>query len=241
VPDTVTINPIPDDDTPKLARLGILISGRGTNCLAIAHAIREGHLTGCEIAVVVCNVPGALGIDAARRLGLPVVTLEGRGREQRDHEEAISALLRKFRVDLVCMAGYRRVLSAGFVRQWKGRILNIHPSLLPAFPGREAVQQALDFGARFTGCTIFFVDEQVDGGVIVVQRVVEIDDFDTEHSLHERVLNAQHQSYPEAIQRVLSGEYEAHGRRYALREDLLDTEEEEGHNAPSETATYEAR
>ena len=207
--------------SPKLARLGILISGRGTNCQAIAHAIREGRLTGCEIAVVVCNIPGAPGIEAVRRLGIPVVTLEGRGREQRDHEEAISALLRKFRVDLVCMAGYRRVLSAWFVREWKGRILNIHPSLLPAFPGRDALQQALEYGSRYTGCTVSFVDEQVDGGVIVLQRIVEIYDDDTEASLFERELAEEHIAYSEAIQRVLSGDFEIRGRRYALREDAV--------------------
>ena len=201
----------------KPARLGILISGRGSNCMAIAQAIHDGRLPNCEIAVVVCNIPGALVIEAARRLGLAVVTLEGRGREQRDHEEAISALLRKFRVDLVCMAGYRRVLSAGFVREWKGRILNIHPSLLPAFPGRDAVQQALDYGAQFTGCTVSFVEEQVDTGVIVLQQVVEIFDDDTESSLFARVLAAEHATYAEAIDRVLSGEFETHGRRYIER------------------------
>jgi len=224
----------------KLARLGILISGRGTNCQAIAHAIREGRLTGCEIAVVVCNVPGAPGIEAVRRFGLPVVTLEGRGREQRDHEEAISALLRKFRVDLVCMAGYRRVLSAGFVREWKGRILNIHPSLLPAFAGRDALQQALEYGARYTGCTISFVDEQVEGGVIVLQRVVEIYDDDTEASLFERELAEEHFAYSEAIQRVLSGDFEARGRRYVLREDVLQ-EEDAGPDDSSPEPGLEAR
>jgi len=212
---------------PRLARLAILISGRGSNCMSIAQAIREGRLTGCEIAVVVCNIPGALGIETARSLGLSVVTLEGRGREQRDHEEAISALLRKFRVDLICMAGYRRVLSTGFVRQWKGRILNIHPSLLPAFPGRDAPQQALDYGARVTGCTVHFVDEHSDSGTIILQRVVEIYDEDEESSLFRRLLAAQHVAYSEGIQLVLSGEYEAQGRRYVHREEQYLGEESE--------------
>ena len=207
------------EDAPRpLARLGILISGRGSNCLAIAQAIHEGRLTGCEIGVVISNVPGALGIEAAKRLGIPVVTLEGRGREQRDHEDAVSALLRKFRIDLVCMAGYRRVLSAAFIREWKDRVLNIHPSLLPAFPVREAAQQALDYGAQVTGCTVLFLNEHVDGGVIVLQRVVDIFDDDTEASLSARLLAEEHIAYSEAIQMVLGGEYEARGRRYVLKE-----------------------
>jgi phosphoribosylglycinamide formyltransferase-1 len=215
----LTTEEITEEAAPKPARLGILISGRGSNCLAIAHAIHEGRLTGCEIGVVVSNIPGALGIEAARRLGIQVVTLEGRGREQRDHEEAVSALLRKFRVDLVCLAGYRRVLSASFLREWKGRVLNIHKSLLPAFPGRGASQQALDYGAQFTGCTVYFVDEQSDtGGVIILQCVVEIFDDDTEPTLFQRLLAAEHIAYAEAIQSVLSGEYLARGKRYVHRD-----------------------
>jgi len=198
----------------KPIRLGILISGRGSNCMAIARSIAQGQLPGCEIGVVVSNIPGAPGIESAKTLGIPVVTLEGRGREQRDHEEAITALLRKFRIDLVCLAGYRRVLSAGFIRQWKGCVLNLHASLLPAFPGREATQQALDYGAQFTGCTVYFVDEQVDTGVIILQRIVEVLDTDTESTLDQHLLPEQHLAYTEAIRRVISGEYEARGKRY---------------------------
>ncbi len=207
-----------DLETPAPIRLGILISGRGSNCLAIARSIAEGRLPGCEIGLVVSNIPGAPGVEAVKRLGIPVVSLEGRGREQRDHEDAISALLRKFRIDLVCLAGYRRVLSAGFIRQWKGRILNLQPSLLPAFPGRKAVQQALDYGAQFTGCTVLFVDEQVDGGVIILQRVIDIHDDDTEQSLAEALLPEQHIAYTEAIRRVTSGDYEIRGRRYVPKD-----------------------
>ncbi len=206
------------EDVPKPIRLGILISGRGSNCLAIAQSIRDGQLPGCEIGVVISNIPGALGIDAARRLGIPVVTLEGRGREQRDHEEAITALLRKFRIDLVCLAGYRRVLSSAFVLQWKGRVLNLHASLLPAFPGTDAPQQALDYGAQFTGCTILFLDEHADGGIIILQRVLKIEDDETEPSLSKRLLPEEHIAYTEAIQRVIGGNYEIRGRRYVLRE-----------------------
>jgi phosphoribosylglycinamide formyltransferase 1 len=207
-----------ETETPWPTRLGILISGRGSNCLAIARAIREGQLSGCEIGVVISNIPGAPGIEAAKSLGIPVVTLEGRGREQRDHEDAISALLRKFRVDLVCLAGYRRVLSASFIRQWKGRILNLQASLLPAFPGRGAAQQALDYGAQFTGCTVYFVDEQTDGGVIVLQRVIDIEETDTVQTLSEALMPEQHIAYTEAIQRVIGGQYEARGRRYVHKD-----------------------
>jgi len=187
--------------------------------MAIAQSIAEGLLPGCEIGLIVSNIPGAPGIDAAKSRGLPVVTLEGRGREQRDHEEAISALLRKFRIDLVCLAGYRRVLSAGFIRQWKGRLLNLHASLLPSFPGRDATREALGYGAQFTGCTVYFLDENVDGGVIILQRVIGIQDDDTEKSLAEALLPEQHTAYTEAISRVVSGEYEVRGRRY-VRKDL---------------------
>jgi len=205
--------------------------------MAIARSIAEGRLPGCEIGVVVSNIPGAPGIDAAKTLGIPVVTLEGRGREQRDHEEAISALLRKFRIDLVCLAGYRRVLSAGFVRHWKGRILSLQSSLLPSFPGRGAAQQALDYGAQFTGCTVYFVDEQTDGGVIILQRVMEIQDSDTDQSLAAALLPVQHIAYTQAISRVVSGEYEARGRRY-VRKDLPPPEPiwEDNNTVPEEDA-----
>jgi len=206
-------------EQPKRRRIGVLISGRGSNCMAIAHAIRDGRLNGCEIGVVVSNIPDAAGIETAKSLGIPVVTLEGRGREQSDHEEAITALLRKFRVDLICLAGYRRVLSVAFVRQWKGCILTIQPSLLPSFSGRGAAQQALDSGAQFTGCTVSLVDEAIDGGVIVLQRIVEIREEDDVSSLLERLVEEEHVAYVEGIRRVIGGEYEARGRRY-VRVDL---------------------
>ena len=213
------------EEKPRPIRLGILISGRGSNCMAIAHAIAQGELTGCEIGVVVSNIPGALGIESARTLGIPVIMLEGRGHEQRDHEEAITALLHKFRIDLICLAGYRRVLSASFIRQWKGRALNLHASLLPAFPDHGATQQALDYGAQYTGCTVYFVDEQVDSGVIILQRIVEILDTDTASSLAHRLLPEQHLAYIEAIRRVISNDYEARGKRY-VRRDLPQVEQD---------------
>lgn len=225
--------PAETEDPPRPIRLAILISGRGSNCMAIARAISEGRLPGCEIGVVISNIPGAPGIETARAFGIPVVTLEGRGREQRDHEEAITALLRKFRIDLICLAGYRRVLSASFVRQWKGRVLNLQASLLPAFPGRDAAQQALDYGTQFTGCTVYFVDEQFDSGVIILQRIVEILPTDNSSSLAQHLLPEQHLAYTEAIRRVISGDYETRGKRY-VRHDLP---QEELSWAPNELPT----
>ena len=210
----LTAEQMESEGHPRQRRIAVLISGRGSNCMAIAHSIREGRLNGCEIGVVVSNIPGALGIETAKSLGIPVITLEGRGREQSDHEEAITALLRKFRIDLICLAGYRRVLSVAFVRQWKGCILTIQPSLLPSFSGRGAAQQALDSGAQFTGCTVSLVDEAIDGGVIVLQRIVEIQEDDSVSSLLERLVVEEHIAYTEAIRRVIGGEYEARGRRY---------------------------
>ncbi len=203
--------------THEPTRIAILISGRGSNCMAIVRAVRDGRLPNCEIAVVVSNVPGAPGIEAARAFGLTVVTLEGRGREQADHEEAINTLLRKFRIDLICLAGYMRILSVEFVREWQGRMLNIHPSLLPAFPGMHAQRQALEYGAHITGCTVHFVDELVDGGVIILQRSLEILSTDTEATLSDRLLTEEHLAYVEALRRVLSNDYVVEGRRYIPR------------------------
>jgi phosphoribosylglycinamide formyltransferase-1 len=198
-------------------RIAILISGRGSNCMAIIRAVRDGRLPNCEIAVVISNVVGAPGIEAARAFNIPVVTLEGRGRKQAEHEEAVSALLVKFRVDLICLAGYMRVLSANFVREWQGKMLNIHPSLLPSFPGLHAQRQALEYGAQIAGCSVHFVDESVDGGILIVQRAIEILPNDTEATLSERLLVEEHIAYVEALRRVLSGEYEVSGRRYLPR------------------------
>ena len=146
--------------------------------------------------------------------------MEGRGREQRDHENAIATLLRTYRVSLVCLAGYLRVLSAHFIREWRGRILSIHPSLLPAFPGYHAAEQALGYGVQYTGCTVHFVEEAADAGAIIVQRMVPVEEEDTAESLAARIAAEERAAYPDAIGRVLSGKYETQGRRYMLREDL---------------------
>ena len=198
-------------------KLGILLSGRGSNFLAIADSIDSGALPGAEIAVVISNRAEAPGIAAARERGLHALVIEANGRKRAEHDTEIIAALREHQVDLVCLAGYMRLLSPQFVQAFPQHILNIHPSLLPAFPGLDAQRQALEYGANFSGCTVHFVDEQLDHGVIVTQRVVPILPSDDERSLAARILEQEHQAYPEAIARVLSGNYAIVGRRYEAR------------------------
>ena len=195
-------------------RLGILLSGRGSNFLAIAENIAQGKLTGCEIAVVISNKADAPGLDAARARGLNSVAIEARGRKRAEHDAEIVACLREHHVDLICLAGYMRLLSPEFVQAFPNRILNIHPSLLPAFPGLDAQEQALAYGVQVTGCTVHFVDEQLDHGVIVLQKAVPVLPGDDAHALSARILEQEHIAYSEAIARVLSGEYRVIGRRY---------------------------
>jgi phosphoribosylglycinamide formyltransferase-1 len=200
-----------------LQRIGILLSGRGSNFLAIAEAVREGRLPGAEIAVVLSNLPDAAGLESARKLGLPAVAIPSAGRKRAEHDAEVVAALRQHRVDLVCLAGYMRIISPEFVRTFPNRILNIHPALLPAFPGLDAQAQALEYGAKVAGCTVHFVDEAVDHGAILLQRVVPVLDEDTVESLSARILEQEHIAYTEAIVRVLSGEYHLAGRRYIHR------------------------
>jgi len=195
-------------------RLGILLSGRGSNFIAIADAITSGKLQGAEIAVVISNKADAPGIAAARERGLSTHVIEARGRRRSEHDAEIIACLREHHVDLVCLAGYMRLLSPEFVRAFPQRILNIHPSLLPAFPGLDAQRQALEYGVKVSGCTVHFVDEQLDHGVIVLQKTVSVLDEDTAETLSARILEQEHIAYTEAIARVLSGKYEITGRRY---------------------------
>lgn len=195
-------------------KLGILLSGRGSNFLAIADNIASGKLRGCEIAVVISNLADAPGLAAARARGLNAVAIEARGRKRAEHDQEIIATLRQNQVDLVCLAGYMRLLSPGFVQAFPQRILNIHPSLLPAFPGLDAQLQAFEYGVQVTGCSVHFVDEQLDHGVIVLQRSVPVLEGDDAHTLADRILEQEHIAYSEAIGRVLSGEYEIVGRRY---------------------------
>lgn len=195
-------------------RLGILLSGRGSNFLAIAESIRSGRLPGVEIAVVISNVEGAPGLAAARDLGLPTALFVSKGRPRAIHDADVLACLREHRVDFVCLAGYMRLLSPGFVAAFPQRILNIHPSLLPAFPGLEAQQQAWAYGVKIAGCTVHFVDDELDHGAIVLQRAIPVRDEDDAHSLAERLLAEEHQAYTEAIRMVASGEYQIRGRRF---------------------------
>ena len=197
-----------------MKRLGILLSGRGSNFVAIAEAIRNGSLAGAEIAVVLSNIPDAPGLRIALEMGLPAFSISSAGRKRADHDAEIVAELRAHRVDLVCLAGYMRILSAEFVRAFPNRILNVHPSLLPSFPGLDAQSQTLEYGAKVAGCTVHFVDEAVDHGAIVMQNVVAVLDDDTAETLSARILEQEHIAYPEAIARVLSGEYGFAGRRY---------------------------
>jgi phosphoribosylglycinamide formyltransferase 1 len=200
-----------------LKQLGILLSGRGSNFLAIAEAVRAGRLPDVEIAVVLSNREDAAGLVAARERSLPAIAIPSAGRKRAEHDAEMIAALHQHGVDLVCLAGYMRIISPEFVRAFPDRILNVHPSLLPAFAGLDAQAQALEFGAKVAGCTVHFVDEAVDHGVIVLQRSVPVEDDDTAETLTARILEQEHIAYPEAIARVLSGEFQIMGRRYVRR------------------------
>jgi phosphoribosylglycinamide formyltransferase-1 len=198
-------------------RLGILLSGRGSNFLAIADSIRTGRLPGIEIAVVLSNVAEAPGLAAARDLGLPTELCISKGRPRAEHDADMIACLQSHQVDLVCLAGYMRLLSPSFIAAFPHRILNIHPSLLPAFPGLEAQEQAFAYGVKIAGCTVHFVDEELDHGPIIVQRAIPVLDADTPESLNHRILAEEHLAYTEAIRLVSTGDYEIRGRRYVKR------------------------
>jgi phosphoribosylglycinamide formyltransferase 1 len=198
-------------------RLGILLSGRGSNFLAIAESIHAGRLKGVEIAVVISNVADAGGIAAATQMGLPHAVFVSKGRKREEHDADVMACLRAHGVDLVCLAGYMRLLSPGFVAAFRRQILNIHPSLLPAFPGLEAQEQAFAYGVSVTGCTVHFVDEELDHGPIVAQRAIAVLESDDAASLSARILKEEHLAYTEAIARVVSGDYEVRGRRYVRK------------------------
>jgi phosphoribosylglycinamide formyltransferase-1 len=199
-----------------MRRLGILLSGRGSNFLAIAGAIERGELD-AEIAVVVSNRSEAPGLAAARAKGLPSCLIASRGRSRAEQDAEIVACLRQHEAELICLAGYMRLLSPGFIAAYPDRILNIHPSLLPAFPGLDAQRQALEYGVTVSGCTVHFVDDQLDHGSIILQRTVSVLPEDDEATLSARILEQEHIAYPEAIARVLSGRYAIAGRRFAPR------------------------
>jgi phosphoribosylglycinamide formyltransferase 1 len=196
-----------------MKNLGILLSGRGSNFEAIARNVAAGRIPEAGIAVVISNRPDAGGIETARRLGLTVLVIPSKGKDRDAHDREVLAALQQHRVDLVCLAGYMRLLSPWFVQQFPRRILNIHPSLLPAFPGLEAQQQAFAYGVKVSGCTVHFVDEELDHGAIILQKAVPVLDTDDEHSLSARILEQEHIAYSEAINMVLGGKFEIVGRR----------------------------
>ena len=195
-----------------MPRLGILLSGRGSNFEAIADSIEAGRLE-AEIAIVISNNPRAKGLERARQRGLRAVCIPSKAMEREAYDRMVVAELRKAQVELVCLAGFMRLLSAYFVEEFPQRILNIHPSLLPSFPGLEAQAQALEHGVKHTGCTVHFVDERLDAGPILIQKAVSVLDSDTEESLAARILEQEHVAYTEAIRLVLSGDYRIDGRR----------------------------
>jgi phosphoribosylglycinamide formyltransferase-1 len=194
--------------------LGILLSGRGSNFVAIADNIDAGRIRDARISVVISNKPDAPGVETARQRGLHAVVIPSKGKPREEHDHEVVAELKKCGVDLVCLAGYMRLLSPWFVQQFPQKILNIHPSLLPSFPGLEAQEQAFAYGVKVSGCTVHFVDEELDHGAIIVQKAVPVLPEDDEHSLAERILEQEHQAYTEAINIVLGGKFEIAGRRF---------------------------
>src|ERR1700674_2855865 len=193
--------------------LGILLSGRGSNFVAIADSIDAGRITDARIAVVIANKADAPGIVTARQRGLDALVIPSKGKPREEHDRAVVTALKQHNVDLVCLAGYMRLLSPWFVQQFPRRILNIHPSLLPAFPGLEAQEQAFAYGVKVSGCTVHFVDEELDHGPIILQKAVPVLDTDDEHTLAARILEQEHIAYSEAISIVLGGNFEIAGRR----------------------------
>lgn len=204
-------------ESSLIKNLGILLSGRGSNFEAIAKNVASGKIANARIAVVISNKPDAGGIETARRLGLSALVIPSKGKQREEHDREVVAALQQHKVDLVCLAGYMRLLSPWFVRQFPLRILNIHPSLLPAFPGLEAQEQAFAYGVKISGCTVHFVDEELDHGAIIVQKTVPVLDTDDEHTLTERILEQEHIAYSEAIKIVLAGNFELVGRRLVTK------------------------
>jgi phosphoribosylglycinamide formyltransferase-1 len=196
-----------------MKNIGILLSGRGSNFEAIARNVAIGQIPDARIAVVISNRPDAGGIATAKELGLNARVIPSKNVAREDHDRAVAAALQEHQVDLICLAGYMRLLSPWFVQQFPQRILNIHPSLLPAFPGLEAQQQAFAYGVKVSGCTVHFVDEELDHGAILVQKAVTVLDTDDEHTLAARILEQEHIAYSEAIRIVLEGRFQVVARR----------------------------
>src|ERR1700752_1790474 len=201
-----------------MKNLGILLSGRGSNFVAIADSIDAGRIPDARIAIVISNKSDAPGIATARERGLNALVISSKGKPREGHDREVVAVLQQNAVDLVCLAGYMRLLSPWFVQQFSHRILNIHPSLLPAFPGLEAQEQAFAYGVKVSGCTVHFVDEELDHGAIIVQKAVAVLEDDDEHSLAARILEQEHIAYSEAISLVLNRGFDLAGRRF-IRDD----------------------
>jgi phosphoribosylglycinamide formyltransferase 1 len=194
-------------------RIGVLLSGRGSNFEALADSIAAGRIPNAEIAIVVSNREGALGIERARARGFDARAIPSKGLEREAYDHLVVAALEEKKVELICMAGYMRFVSPYFVAAYRNRILNIHPALLPAFPGLEAQRQALEHGVKFSGCTVHFVDESLDAGPIIAQAVAPVEDNDTVETLAARILREEHRIYTEAVKIVLEGRYRIEGRR----------------------------
>jgi phosphoribosylglycinamide formyltransferase-1 len=203
---------MPLNSNKENVRLGILISGRGSNMIALADATREGRIPRAQIGVVISDQPDAAGLACAKEFGLQTLVIERFGRSREEHDREIVSALKAHEVDLVCLAGYMRLLSPYFIQAYRNRILNIHPSLLPCFPGLDAQRQALEAGVKWSGCTVHFVDETLDGGPIIAQRVVRVLNDDTEETLSTRILEQEHVLYAEAVALVVSGKCEVVGR-----------------------------
>jgi len=194
-------------------RIGVLLSGRGSNFEALAESAAAGRIPNAEMAIVISNREGAPGIARAKTRGIATRVIPSKGLEREVYDRLVAAVLDEHQVDLICLAGYMRLLSPYFVAKFPNRILNIHPSLLPSFPGLESQRQALEYGVKLAGCTVHFVDENLDAGPIIVQAVVPVKDDDTEASLSERILKEEHRIYTEAVRIVLEGKYKIAGRR----------------------------
>jgi phosphoribosylglycinamide formyltransferase 1 len=199
-----------------IKNIGILLSGRGSNFEAIARNVTDGAIPNARIAIVISNKTDAGGLDTARKLELTALAIPSKGKDREQHDREVVAALKQHEVDLICLAGYMRLLSPWFVQQFPQRILNIHPSLLPAFPGLEAQEQAFDYGVKIAGCTVHFVDEELDHGAIIVQKTVPVLDGDDEHELALRILEQEHIAYSEAINLVLHGKFKIVGRRLSF-------------------------
>ena len=194
-------------------RIGVLLSGRGSNFEALAENVSAGRIPNAEIAIVISNRPEVPGLQRAQARGIPTRMIPSKGLQREDYDRQVAAVLQEYKVDLICLAGYMRLLSPYFIATFPQKILNIHPSLLPSFPGLEAQKQALDHGVKFAGCTVHFVDENLDAGPIIVQAVVTVQDSDDEHTLADRILKEEHRIYSEAVKIILEGKYRIEGRR----------------------------